>query len=98
MWYVKWQDEMDDDADDPEVLKIDDIIVAATIVEGWHALGEFDMRDDAQKYFMYLLGSHRAVDRLRPDYAPKGKAFGTSPSVHSNMQAEAYKYPFMTGR
>lgn len=97
MWYMKWQDELGS-AETPEVSKIDDIIVAATIVEGWHALGEFAMRDEAQKYFMGLLASHKAVDRIRPDYAPVGKGFGSGASRASNIQAEVWKYPFITGR
>ena len=95
--YVKWQDEMDADADIPEVSKIDDIIVAATVVEGWHALGELALRDKAEAYFMRLLGSHKAVDSLRPDYSPKGKAFGSSGYRGANLSAEAYKYPFISG-
>lgn len=95
--YVKWQDDMAD-LGSSEVSKIDDIIVAATIVEGWHALNEFTMRDSANQYFMSLLGSHRTVDKLRPDYSPKAKAFGSEGVRFSNMQSEAYKYPFISGR
>jgi len=95
---MKWQDEMTDDADEPEVSQIDDLIVAATIVEGWHALGEFDMRDKAQMYFINLLASHKAVDRMRPDYAPKGKAFASGGFNSANISAEQYKYPFVTGK
>ena len=95
IWYMKWQDEIDEDDEEPEVSRIDDIIVAATIVEGWHALGEFGMRDAAQGYFIQLLASHKAIDRIRPDYAPKGKSFSSEGFRSSNMQAEAYKHPFM---
>jgi len=68
MWYMKWQDEMTDDADEPEVSQIDDLIVAAT------------------------------VDRMRPDYAPKGKAFASGGFNSANINAEQYKYPFVTGK
>lgn len=92
--YVKWQDELGTD-ETPEVLRIDDLIVAATVVEGWHALGELKLRDAAQGYFLNLLGSHKAVDRIRPDYAPVAKGFGSHSAGRWNMTAEAYKYPFM---
>jgi len=93
--YVKWQDELSAD-ETPEVSRIDDLIVAAAIVEGWHALGEIKLRDAAQNYFMGLLASHKAVDRIRPDYAPKGKGFSSEGVRGWNMGAEAYNYPFMT--
>jgi len=92
--YIKWQDELGA-GETPEVLHIDDLIVAATVVEGWHALGEVKMRDAAQEYFMFLLASHKAVDRIRPDYAPKGKGYSSQGIRGWNMGAEAYQYPFM---
>lgn len=92
--YVKWQDELAA-GETPEVSYIDDLIVAATVVEGWHALGELKLRDAAQEYFLNLLSSHRAVDKLRPDYAPVGKGFGSQSAGRWNMQADAYKYPFI---
>ena len=92
--YIKWQDELGD-GESPEVAKIDDLIVAAVIVEGWHALSEIKLRDAAQEYFMGLLASHKAVDRIRPDYAPTGKGFGSEGAKGWNMNAEAYQYPFM---
>ena len=94
IWYMKWQDELGE-GETPEVLHIDDLIVAATVVEGWHALGEVKMRDAAQEYFMFLLASHKAVDRIRPDYAPKGKGYSSQGIRGWNMGAEAYQYPFM---
>ena len=90
--YVKWQEELTDGAT-PEVLKIDDLIVAATVVEAWVALGESKKAAEAQMRFMGILASHRAVDRLRPDYAPVAKAYG-SDHAKGNKTAEAYKYPF----
>jgi hypothetical protein len=91
--YVKWQDELGD-GETPEVLNIDDLIVAATVVEAWVALGESKKAAEAQMRFMHILGAHRAVDRLRPDYAPIAKGYG-SDRTKSNIIAEAYKYPFM---
>ena len=92
--YIKWQDELGE-GETPEVSRIDDLIVAAAIVEGWHALGEMRMRDAAQGYFMGLLGSHKAIDRIRPDYAPKGKGFSSEGVRGWNINAEAYRRPFM---
>lgn len=92
--YIKWQDELGED-EDPEVDRIDDLIVAATIVEGWHALGEIKLRNAAQEYFLGMLASHKAIDRIRPDYAPKGKGFSSEGVRGWNMGAEAYTYPFM---
>jgi len=92
--YIKWQDELGT-GETPEVSKIDDLIVAASVVEGWHALGELKMRDAAQTYFLNLLGSHKAVDRIRPDYAPKGKGYSSQGVRGWNMSAESYQYPFM---
>lgn len=92
--YIKWQDELGD-GETPEVSRIDDLIVAATIVEGWHALGEIQLRDAAQGYFMNMLASHKAVNRLRPDYAPTGKGFGSEGIRNWNIDVEAYKYPFI---
>ena len=94
--YIKWQAELAEAAT-PEVARIDDLIVAATIVEGWHALGELKLRDAAQDYFMGMLASHKAVDRIRPDYAPVAKGYGSQGFRSSNMMAEAYKYPFIRG-
>ena len=91
--YVKWQDNLAA-GETPEVSYIDDLIVASTIVEGWVALGESQKAAEAQNRFMGILASHRAVDRLRPDYAPVAKGFSSS-NVKSNMIAEAYKYPFI---
>lgn len=92
--YIKWQDELSED-ETPEVSRIDDLIVASAIVEGWHALGEIKLRDAAQGYFMGLLASHKAVDRIRPDYAPKGKGFSSEGVRGWNINAEAYNYPFL---
>lgn len=92
--YIKWQDELAVGAT-PEVARIDDLIVAAAIVEGWHALGEIVLRDAAQGYFIGMLASHKAVDRIRPDYAPVGKGFGSQGFGSWNISAEAYKYPFI---
>lgn len=92
--YIKWQDELGS-GETPEVARIDDLIVAATIVEGWHALGEIKLRNAAQEYFLGMLASHKAVDRIRPDYAPKGKGFSSEGVRGWNMNAEAYNYPFM---
>ncbi len=92
--YVKWQDELGS-GETPEVSRIDDLIVAATIVEGWHALGEIKLRNAAQDYFMLMLASHKAVDRIRPDYAPKGKGFSSEGFRSWNMNVDAYKYPFV---
>lgn len=92
--YVKWQDELGT-GETPEVSHIDDLIVAATVVEGWHALGELKLRDAAHEYFLSLLASHRAVDKLRPDYAPVGKGYSSQGARNWNMQAESYKYPFI---
>ena len=91
--YVKWQDELSAAAT-PEILKIDDLIVAATVVEAWVALGESRKAAEAHMRFMHILGAHRAVDRLRPDYAPIAKGYGSS-AVKGSIVAEAYKYPFM---
>ena len=91
--YVKWQDEFAAGGD-PEVDYIDDLIVAATVVEAWVALGESNKAGEAQMRFWYMLQSHKAVDRLRPDYAPVAKGYGSS-HVKKNLSAEAYKYPFM---
>jgi len=91
--YVKWQDALGD-GETPEVAFIDDLIVAATVVEAWVALGESQKSVEAQNRFMGILGSHRAVDRLRPDYAPVAKSYGSS-NVKGSMLAEAYKYPFI---
>ena len=93
--YVKWQDELGD-SESPEVDFIDDLIVAATVVEAWVALGESQKAAEAQARFMGILGAHRAVDRLRPDYAPVAKGYGSS-HVKSSMVTEAYKYPFVKG-
>lgn len=92
--YIKWQDELGS-GETPEVSRIDDLIVAATIVEGWHALGEIKLRDAAQAYFISMLASHKAVDRIRPDYAPKGKGFGSEGVSGWNINAEAYIHPFL---
>lgn len=92
--YVKWQDELSAANLDPEVDFIDDLIVAATVVEAWVALGESNKAAEAQMRFMHLLGAHKAVDRLRPDYAPIAKEF-KSDHAKGNMVAEAYKYPFL---
>ena len=97
MRYMKWQDELTTD-ETPEVSRIDDLIVAATIVEGWHALGEIQLRDAAHAYFMNMLASHKAVDRLRPDYAPTGKGFGSEGAKNWNVLANAQKYPFVMRR
>ena len=70
------------------------MIVASTIVEGWVALGESAKAADAHARFMGLLASHNAVDRLRPDYAPVAKPYGSSISK-GNIMSEAYKYPFI---
>ena len=91
--YVKWQDEFTAGGD-PEVDFIDDLIVAATVVEAWVALGESKKAAEAQMRFMGILASHRAVDRLRPDYAPVAKGYAASHDKR-NLSAEAYKYPFM---
>ena len=91
--YVKWQDEFAEGGD-PEVDYIDDLIVAATVVEAWVALGESQKAAEAHMRFIHILASHKAVDRLRPDYAPIAKGYGSS-TVKGNIQAEAYKYPFM---
>ena len=93
--YVKWQDELAA-GETPEILKIDDLIVASTIVEGWVALGESAKAADAHARFMGLLASHNAVDRLRPDYAPVAKPYGAS-NTKGNIMSEAYKYPFIKG-
>lgn len=92
--YVKWQDELSASNLDPEVDYIDDLIVAATVVEAWVALGESQKAAEAQMRFMHILGAHRAVDRLRPDYAPIAKGY-RSDHTKSNIVAEAYKHPFM---
>ena len=92
--YVKWQDELSAANLDPEVDFIDDLIIAATVVECWVALGESQKAAEAHMRFMHLLGAHKAVDRLRPDYAPIAKGYGTD-RTKSNIAAEAYKYPFM---
>ena len=89
--YVKWQDEL---TGTPEVAHIDDLIVAATVVEAWIALGESKKAAEAQMRFMGILGAHRAVDRLRPDYAPVAKGYRAS-HVKGNRVVEAYKYPFI---
>lgn len=94
--YVKWQDELTTD-EDPEVDFADDLIVAATIVEGWVALGESAKASEAHARFIGLLAAHRAVERLRPDYAPKGTSYSSS-ATRGNIIAEAYKYPFETLR
>jgi len=91
--YVKWQDELGD-GDEPEIDYADDLIVAATVVEAWVALGESKKAAEAQMRFMGLLASHRAVDRLRPDYAPVAKTFNSN-HAKGNIIAEAYKYPFI---
>ena len=91
--YVKWQDEFAEGGD-PEVDFIDDLIVAATVVEAWVALGESKKAGEAQMRFWYMLQSHKAVDRLRPDYAPVAKGYDSS-HAKKNLSAEAYKYPFI---
>ena len=91
--YVKWQDELGA-GEIPEVSYIDDLIVASTVIEGWIALGESKKAAEAHNRFLAILASHRAVDRLRPDYAPVAKVFSPS-AVKGNIIAEAYKYPFV---
>ena len=91
--YVKWQDEFTAGSD-PEVDFIDDLIVAATVVEAWVALGESKKAAEAQMRFWYILQSHKAVDRLRPDYAPVAKSFKSS-HVKGEHISDAYKYPFI---
>ena len=91
--YVKWQDELAAAAD-PEIDFIDDLIVAATVVEAWVALGESKKAGEAQMRFWYILQSHKAVDRLRPDYAPVAKSFKSS-HVKGEHISDAYKYPFI---
>jgi len=92
--YVKWQDELSASNLDPEVDFIDDLIVAATVVEAWVALGESKKAAEAQMRFMYLLGAHKAVDRLRPDYAPVAKSYNSS-RLKGEHITDAYKYPFI---
>jgi hypothetical protein len=92
--YVKWQDELSASNLNPEVDFIDDLIVAATVVEAWVALGESKKAAEAQMRFMHILGAHRAVDRLRPDYAPIAKGYDSGASK-GNIMADAYKHPFM---
>ena len=91
--YVKWQDEFTAGSD-PEVDYIDDLIVAATVVEAWVALGESKKAGEAQMRFWHILQSHKAVDRLRPDYAPVAKTFRSS-HVKGEHISDAYKYPFI---
>ena len=91
--YVKWHDELAA-GEEPEVSHIGDLIVAATVVEAWVALGESQKAAEAQMRFMGILGAHRAVDRLRPDYAPVAKRYGSS-HTKGSMITEAYKYPFI---
>jgi len=91
--YVKWQDEFTAGGD-PEVDYIDDLIIAATVVEAWVALGESKKAAEAQMRFYSILSSHKAVDRLRPDYAPVAKTFKSS-HIKGEHLSDAYKYPFI---
>ena len=91
--YVKWQDEFSAGGD-PEVDFIDDLIVAATVVEAWVALGESQKAAEAHMRFMHILGAHKAVDRLRPDYAPIAKGY-ESTHVKRNISAETWANPFI---
>jgi hypothetical protein len=73
--YWKWQDDLENDTDFPEISYADDIIIKALIVEIWEQLEELQKKRDALDNLYLGLQSHKYVMNLRPDWTEQARGF-----------------------